>query len=119
MSKPNLKPNPNLNQPGVKDDATKIRVGLMVSGFSNALHDVAKVTTFGASKYTPNGWTSVPNAGERYYDAMHRHLLAAESSEVDSESDILHLTHAAWNILAIIELKIRKETHKKSPSSNT
>ena len=101
---------------GVKYDSGKARTGLMFTGFASALNRVAEVTTFGADKYTPNGWVSVPSASERYTDAMYRHLLAGVSEKLDPESGIEHLAHAAWNILAVLELQLRKELqpHKES-----
>lgn len=99
---------------GVKNDSGKTRTGLMVVGFASALNRVAEVATFGAKVYTPNGWLSVPSAGERYTDAMYRHLLAGVNQKFDPESGIEHLAHAAWNILAVLELQLRKElaSHK-------
>lgn len=95
--------------PGAKLDAGKTRTGLMVSGFHNALSSVAEVTTFGAAKYTPNGWLTVPNAIDRYTDAAYRHLLANNNHRNDPESNIPHLAHAIWNLLAVLELELRKE----------
>lgn len=98
----------NLHVPGAKDDQGKSLTGLMVSGFSNALASVAEVTTHGANKYTPNGWVTVPDAQNRYLDALFRHLLSHTSGQRnDPESNLTHLAHAAWNILAILELKER------------
>ena len=94
------------NEPGAKLDQGKIRVGLMMQGFPRALHAVSEVTTFGAQKYTPGGWVTVPNGIERYTDAMFRHLLDMDA--VDEDSGLSHLAHAAWNVLAILELKLRE-----------
>lgn len=94
------------HEPGAKLDAGKIRAGLMINGFRRALLEVAKVTTYGAAKYTPNGWQDVPDGEARYTDALSRHLLAGE--ECDPESDLLHAAHAAWNALVILELKLRR-----------
>lgn len=93
--------------PGAKLDAGKTKVGLMIAGFHNSLSQVAEVTTYGANKYTPNGWLSVPDAQNRYKDALYRHLLASENHPQDDETGISHLAHAAWNILALLELQIR------------
>lgn len=91
-------------------DAGKARMGLVFGGFRHALTEVAKVGTFGANKYTDNGWISVPNASARYRDALYRHLLADEID--DSESGLPHLAHAAWNALAILELYLTEEETK-------
>jgi len=92
--------------PGAKLDAGKPRVGLALSGFSHALLEVAKVTTYGAEKYTPNGWVSVPNGVERYTDAMLRHYLAESVDQHDEESGLLHAAQVAWNALARLELML-------------
>lgn len=98
----------NPHEVGSKLDAGKIRAGLMASGFARALEKVAEITTYGANKYTPNGWLSVPDAENRYKDALYRHLLRAEQGEeFDPESNLPHLAHAAWNALALLELQER------------
>lgn len=91
--------------PGVKLDHGKPRAGLVLGGFARALTAVSDVGTFGAKKYTPHGWRSVPHGIERYTDAMVRHQLAEASGEqTDSESGLSHAAHAAWNALARLEL---------------
>lgn len=93
---------------GMKFDAGKPMAGLMVSDFANALLAVSEVTTFGANKYAPRSWMTVPNARDRYCDALHRHLLMAAAGEKqDQESKLLHAAHVAWNALALLELEIR------------
>ena len=76
-----------------------------IGGFSNALNEVARVTTKGAEKYTPNGWKSVPDAQERYMDAAGRHMLASVSETLDPDTGLPHLAHACWNLLAVLELR--------------
>lgn len=94
---------------GAKLDAGKDRLGLVFSGFSRALQAVGGVGTYGAEKYTDNGWMSVPNAEERYLDALYRHLLAESTKgRRDADSHMLHAAHAAWNALARLELIIRR-----------
>lgn len=90
----------------------------MFSNFPRALLKVAEVTTFGAKKYTPSGWVSVPDAGARYDDAKGRHLLLGYIEPADAESQIQHLAHEAWNALACLELLLRaKEKVQPSPSN--
>lgn len=90
---------------GAKHDAGKPRAGLMVSDFAHALQAVAAVTTFGANKYAPRSWATVPDARERYTDALFRHQLAQAAGEVtDSESGLPHASHIAWNALALLEM---------------
>ncbi len=94
-------------EPGAKLDAGKPRVGLMIDGFPRALLEVAKISTFGANKYSDGGWLRVPNGIARYKDAMQRHnLKIARGGIVDPDSGLLHAAHAAWNALAILELMI-------------
>ena len=93
--------------PGAKLDASKPDCDLVFSGFAKALLEVAKVGTFGATKYTDNGWKSVPNGIRRYRSAAYRHLLALEF--LDKDSNLPHLAHAAWNCLAVLELLMNME----------
>lgn len=96
----------NPHEPGTKLDAHKPRTGLVLLDFRNALTEVAKVGTFGATKYTEHGWLLVPNGYERYTDALFRHLLANEP--YDSDSGLYHAAHTAWNALARLELLLRQ-----------
>jgi len=97
------------HSPGAKLDAGKNRCALVIGGFSAALWQVSRVGTFGAAKYTPNGWKEVEGGIDRYTDAMARHLLAeAMGKEFDSESKLLHAAHAAWNALARLELILKE-----------
>ena len=67
------------HESGSKLDSGKIRAALVIGGFASALTEVAKVGTFGADKYTDNGWTSVPDGLNRYNDAKVRHMLQEAS----------------------------------------
>lgn len=96
------------NEPGAKLDAGKLQAGLL-SDFSLALQAVAEVSTFGAKKYSRGGWQHVPNGEERYYDAMWRHLLQERHEDIDPDSGLLHEAHRAWNVLAKLELRLRRE----------
>lgn len=92
---------------GVKHDAGKPRYGLVLGGFSRALERVVQVGTFGANKYSDDGWLTVPGGHGRYTDAMLRHHFAeAGGEELDGESGMLHAAHRAWNALAVLELKL-------------
>jgi hypothetical protein len=95
---------------GAKLDAGKPKPGLVIGGFANALSEVVKVGTYGASKYTEDGWMFVENADKRYMDAMYRHLLEHHKGyEFDEESGLSHLAHAAWNLLAVLAFDCEKE----------
>jgi hypothetical protein len=93
------------HDPGAKLDYGKNRLGLVLLGFPNALKAVGQVGTYGANKYSDNGWKSVPNGQERYTDALLRHEVEFACGESDdTESGLPHLAHAAWNALAVLEL---------------
>lgn len=95
--------------PGAKLDAGKTRPWLMYSGFAKALGEVAKVTTKGAEKYTPNGWKDVANGPERYMEAFGRHMQALGQGEtVDADTGCLHKAQMVWNLLASMELEAAK-----------
>lgn len=90
---------------GVKFDEAKPRMDLVMSGFARAIQSVGDVGTYGADKYTDNGWQEVDNGIERYLSAMIRHYLRYREGEVyDIESELPHLSHMAWNALAVLEL---------------
>ncbi|MBU4317103.1 MAG: hypothetical protein KKF30_07495 [Proteobacteria bacterium] len=94
--------------PGAKLDDGKIMAGVL-SDFSLALQEVAKVGTFGAKKYSRGGWQSVPDGITRYYDAKWRHLLAERHEAIAPDSGLLHAAYEAWNCLARLELILRAE----------
>jgi len=93
--------------PGAKLDEGKILAGVL-SDFSLALIEVAKVGTFGAKKYSRGGWQSVPDGITRYYDAKWRHLLDERHEPIAPDSGLLHAAHEAWNNLARLELMLRR-----------
>ena len=93
---------------GVKFDDNKPRLDLVLGNFANALWGVGLVGTYGARKYTDNGWQEVNNPIERYSNALLRHYINFRSGEeLDAESGLPHLAHLAWNALAILELYVR------------
>lgn len=100
-------PSATIQGVGAKNDAGKPRAGLMVKDFARALAAISHVSTMGVAKYSAGSWKTIPNAKERYYDALHRHILADAAGEVnDPESGLPHLAHAAWNNLALLELAL-------------
>lgn len=98
----------NPNQPGAKLDAGKNRLGLVLFGFSRALQAVGEVGTYGANKYTDNGWMEVPDGERRYTDALLRHLMKEAGGEFrDADTGLHHAAHSAWNALARLDLMMR------------
>lgn len=95
-------------EPGAKLDAGKPRAGLVLLGFAEALAEVIEVGTYGANKYSPDGWQKVPDGEARYTDAMLRHLLAEQHSEIDEETGLMHSAQVAWNALARLHFQIKR-----------
>jgi hypothetical protein len=93
---------------GAKLDAGKPDASLLLM-FGKALRAVAQVGTFGAQKYSRGGWQSVPDGQNRYTAALMRHLLKENYERYDSDSELLHAAHAAWNALARLDLMLREE----------
>lgn len=95
--------------PGVKLDDGKNNLSLVFDGFAKALQEVGWIGTFGAKKYTPNGWQTVKDAEQRYRAGLLRHYMAiADNIELDSESGRLHYAHLAWNALALCQMSFNK-----------
>lgn len=100
------------NPHAFKADAGKPRWSLLTQGCPNALAGVVRVLTFavkpvadGGKGYLPHSWKQVPNAKERYEDALHRHLNKIALGEThDDESGELHWHHVATNALFLAEL---------------
>lgn len=85
---------------GTKHDHGKAQVGLISSRF---LLGLANVLTFGAKKYSAHNWRKGIEIS-RYYDALQRHLLAWNDGEdLDSESGLPHLYHAACCLMFMAE----------------
>lgn len=95
--------------PGAKLDAGKPRPALVLGGFARALMAVTRIGTYGAVKYTENGWMEVENGEPRYDDAKMRHWLYEHMGiECDADTHELHASHEAWNALARLDLMIRQ-----------
>ena len=103
--------------PGAKLDAGKPRPALVLGGFARALLAVTRIGTYGATKYTDNGWQEVPNGETRYDDAKLRHWLTEKSDiECDPDTQELHASHEAWNALARLDLIIRRKEQQALPA---
>ena len=97
------------SESGAKLDAGKNRLGLVLLSFSRSLQEVGKVGTYGANKYSDNGWIEVPNGQQRYTDALLRHLMReADGETLDRDTQLHHAAHAAWNALARLDLMLRE-----------
>jgi hypothetical protein len=82
---------------GKKYDTNKLQWNLMDFTF---LDEMVDIMTFGANKYGANNWQGLDNAEARYFAAAMRHLSTYhQGDDVDRESGISHLAHAAVNIM--------------------
>jgi hypothetical protein len=98
-------------QGGAKLDAGKPCVWRgVIDYFPAAIRAVATVSTFGASKYSWKGWSTVPEGFERYSDAMVRHLVSeSDEGPYDNDSGLLHAAHVAWGALARLEFLLHEK----------
>ena len=95
------------NSAGRKDDTTKNHPSYILSDMHAGVAGVIDVAEFGARKYAARGWKTVPNAIERYSEALLRHTLAYAAGElIDTDSKLPHLAHIAWNAMALQQLRL-------------
>ena len=95
---------------GVKYDNDKPRWGLVPF---KQFEQVVDVLTFGSKKYADDNWKKVPDAEERYFDAMLRHITEYRyGDKLDSETKKSHLSHAICCALFIMWFD-DQETNKK------
>lgn len=95
-----------------KHDAGKPRWSLLPW---RALAQVVLVLEFGARKYAPGGWMTVPDAEQRYRDALIRHLVAEmDGEERDPESGLLHAAHTACNALFLLWFALQRAIRQAS-----
>jgi hypothetical protein len=89
----------------VKYDAGKSPVNLISRDF---ICGVADVLAFGAEKYTANNWRNGME-WSRCTAACMRHLTAwNEGEDLDPESGLSHLYHAACNLMFLAEYTERE-----------
>jgi len=93
----------------------KVKMQLFDEGFPNAILEIAKVMGWAEENkgYKPNDFKNLPNAEAEFSAAASRHrvkgfIQKAEGipaiERTDEESNIVHLAHAAFNVLAELEL---------------
>lgn len=93
----------------------KVKMHLVDEGFPNAMMELGKMMGWAEEHkgYKPNDFKNLPNAEVEFSAAATRHRLksfiqkaegVAAINRVDEESGISHLCHAAFNILAELEL---------------
>jgi len=101
---------------GVKFDDEKRRYDLVPA---DSLRQLVDIYTFGAKKYEDNNWRKGLKWG-RIYGAIQRHLNAFwEGEEVDSESGLTHLAHAAWGCFTLLNYcDTKRELDDRVPTKN-
>jgi hypothetical protein len=94
-------------EPGIKYDQGKPMFCLIPP---DAELEVAKVLTHGAAKYSPENWRKVPDARQRYANALRRHLNAWQLGEIDDDdSGYKHMAHLATCALYLCAMDLRDE----------
>lgn len=92
--------NQNNQDKGIKYDSGKLRYDLLPP---EAIKEIVRVITFGAEKYGDYNWQLLSDFHSRYIAAAMRHIEAYRmGNHVDEESGLLHLAHAATNIIFLI-----------------
>ena len=86
----------------MKYDKDKVDLSLLPA---EALESVARVFQFGANKYSAFDWRNDGKNTEwrRSYSSIQRHLHAwSKCEDIDPESGLDHLSHAATQLLILI-----------------
>lgn len=97
---------PELDNGGIKHDNGKTQYHLLEWSF---IEQMAKILTFGAGKYGAENWKEVANGEDRYFDALHRHIIGMRSDNpIDEETGIPHSVHAGVNLMFIHFLQGRE-----------
>lgn len=112
---------------GVKFDGAKPPVWTgAIRYFGKALEATSFVSLFGFEKYGEwFGWKKVPNAEQRYGEALGRHITREDDTDPGDGAKLvemlkglgiknptvklMHRAQAAWNALALLELTIERE----------
>lgn len=95
---------------GLKYDDGKPSMALLPS---KPLLEIAKVLDHGRSKYSAHNWRKGIDYS-RLYSATQRHLSSwNEGEDIDSESLVNHLAHAACDILFLLEFELNREVYSK------
>lgn len=113
-----------LEREGVKYDGGKLRYDLIPP---DALEQLAAIYTMGAQKYDEHNWRNGMK-WSRIFGALMRHAWSwFAGQDIDPESGLNHMAHAAWNCFTLITYsRIRpefddriKDTESKSEKFDT
>lgn len=91
----------------IRHNKDKLRVDLIPTELTE---EVAKVLTFGATKYSPDNWKGFNKEQQKeILGSLLRHILEYQKgNKFDSESGLHHLAHAACNIAFILYFENQK-----------
>ena len=90
----------------IKADGGKLRYDLLPP---KAIEGIAKIFTYGASKYDDNNWLK-SEYPDRYYAACMRHLAEIRKGTiVDPESGLYHFDHAIVSLIMYRELYFKQQ----------
>jgi len=96
---------------GTKYDSGKLRLDLIPPEIIQVL---GEIFTFGCERYGEGNWAKGLSEN-RLIAAARRHDLAfAQGEEMDPDSGLPHLAHAAWNLLIAQTLRERNKAENKS-----
>lgn len=90
------------------DTNPKTQYGLAKPGISKvpplSIFYIGQVMEVGAAKYGPMNWRKDHVSASVYYDAAMRHFMAWwDGQDLDSETGISHLAHAAANLCILMD----------------
>lgn len=92
---------------GVKHDGGKVMYHLFPL---EAFDEINKVLAFGATKYAERNWEKGINFS-RLFNSTLRHLFSWWRGEnLDPETNLSHLAHAATNVIFLLTFVLRKQT---------
>jgi hypothetical protein len=113
ITEPTPKGTPDPNQ-SYKLDEGKLRYDLLPP---LAMDELVRVYTFGVQKYAARNWEKgLP--WTKWFAAIMRHVMDwLKGENLDPESGIHHMAHAAWNCLALTEYYLRKTGQDDRPYS--
>lgn len=107
MSKKKIIKKQSHKDPAAKYDAGKLRYDLVPP---EAFAEVVKIYNYGAKKYPePRNWEKGMSWG-RLFGAIMRHTWAWwRGEDIDPESGLPHLAHAAWSCIALLHYSKHKK----------
>lgn len=107
-----------------KDTNPKTAFGAAKPSVSNipapALFMLGIVMALGAKKYGPLNWRTDPVSYSTYFNGMMRHAMSAwDGEDIDPESGVLHMAHAAANCMILIDAALQGTLIDDRPTKGT